>query len=73
MDKMIIKEIQYDWYFTPEGEEYKKYRVGSDGVSAIVEHRAQGDGDKWFYDVHFEDGRVERIFNINKVILEPKK
>ena len=51
----------------------KNYRVGSDGVSAIVEHRAQGDGDKWFYDVHFEDGRVERIFNINKVILEPKK
>ena len=38
MDKMIIKEIQFDW--CSHREEYKNGR-GSDGVSAIVEHRAQ--------------------------------
>ncbi len=33
----------------------------------IEEHRAAGDGDKWFYDVHFENGKIVRVFNPNTV------
>lgn len=70
---MTILGIQFDWYFTPEGEKYKKYKVGSDGVVSIVEHSARGDGDRWYYDVYFKDGHIERIFNVNKVFMVPSE
>lgn len=40
----------------------KFYYVGERGVVGIIEKPAYGDGDKWFYDVQFEDGTTERIF-----------
>ena len=40
----------------------KAYYVGERGVVSIIEKPAYGDGDKWFYDVVFEDGTTERIF-----------
>jgi len=39
------------------------YTVGEQSVTSIVEHRAAGEGDKWFYDVHIESGVIHRVFN----------
>lgn len=49
------------------GENYKEVSVGVGNVKAIHEHYAAGEGDKWFYDVEFEDGNIMRIFNPHQV------
>lgn len=41
--------------------------VGSEGVVEIKEHSAQGEGDRWFYDVHFQAGQVRRLFEPKQV------
>ena len=43
------------------------------GVTEIKEHSAQGEGDKWFYDVYFDSGRMERIFNVIQVFYARNK
>ena len=45
------------------------YTVGSSGVLEIQEHQARGEGDKWFYDVIYEN-KTERIFNPESVTLD---
>ena len=42
------------------------YTVGKYGVIEIIEHAAQGEGDKWYYDVVREDG-TERVFDFIRV------
>jgi len=46
------------------------WTIGKSNVKEIREHPAEGEGDKWFYDVYFEDGSVTRIFNVYQVIYE---
>lgn len=60
--------VRYNWFFSNEtGEEFKEACTGVGGVIRIVEHAAAGEGDKWFYDVLFENDRVQRIFNPHEV------
>jgi len=40
--------------------------VGDNGVTKIEEHPAQGEGDKWYYDIYFEGGEMARIFNVSQ-------
>lgn len=47
------------------------YFVGSDGITEIKEHHAQGEGDRWFYDVHYQSGLVRRIFQPVQVLFSP--
>lgn len=47
------------------------YYVGSDGVIEIREHSAGGEGDKWFYDVHYQSGLVRRVFAPTQVMFSP--
>ena len=70
---MKITEIGFNWFYSNNGygEEYQTRKVGKDGVKSISEHRAQCDGDKWYYDVEYDDGKVQTIFNINRVYREP--
>lgn len=68
---MKITRVEYDWFYSSIGEEYQSYAVGKRNVVEIKEHKALGEGDKWFYDVIFEDGSMERIFNPNRVFYEP--
>jgi len=49
------------------------YRLGRTNIIEITEHSACKDGDKWFYDVHYEDGGVLRIFNPLNVVFEPEE
>ena len=59
----IIERIHYNW----REKGYSFREVGKEGVLSIIEHPAIGEGDRWFYDVHFESGAMERIFNPNHV------
>lgn len=72
---MKITELIYNWHQYPQGgEDWSIYTVGKGGVKEIQEHSAAGEGDKWFYDVFFDDGRMERIFNPNKItVISPSQ
>lgn len=50
---------------TVYGEEADYYKVGVNGVILIDEHLPMGNGDRLWYDVHYEDGHVLRLFNPN--------
>jgi hypothetical protein len=41
---------------------------GKQGVTKIEEHSAQGEGDKWYYDIYVDDGKVIRVFNPVQVV-----
>lgn len=70
---MQIKSITYD--YTPAmctqhsdyPETFSHAEVGIGGVVEILEHQAMGEGDKWYYDIVFDDGSILRTFNPNKV------
>ena len=71
---MKVKEVIYNWFQCGSvndrdgaGENWSRITVGIGGVVKIIEHRAQGEGDKWYYDVMYEDGHYFRIFNPNSV------
>lgn len=42
-------------------------------VIEIAEHKAAGVGDRWFYDVRYENGRIERYFEFLSVVFEKVK
>lgn len=67
MKEYRINKITYNWF----NGYCLQHEIGVDGVMSIREHQAMGEGDRWFYDVEFEDGRIERIFNMDSVIYEP--
>ena len=64
--KEVIKQITF------KGDEdiLDAYIVGVKGVIEIICHKAQGDGDKWYYDVVKEDNTVERLFSFESVRIE---
>ncbi len=75
---MKIESIIYNWFTSNEnGEEFTMKKVGiqySRGIcTKIEEHKPQGEGDRFYYDVYYQDGTresAERIFNINSVIYQ---
>ena len=72
-----ITKITYDYHppmcTNHEGiaESYELAIVGCDNIVEIIEHQARGEGDKWFFDIHYKDGTVKRIFNIHSVEFKP--
>lgn len=54
-------------------ERYEERILGIGGVIEIREHPAGGDGDRWFYDVVYENGSMERIFNPHQVFYQSKQ
>lgn len=45
------------------------YILGKNGVNLIVEHKPQGEGDKWYYDVQTETETI-RLFDFQSVSYE---
>lgn len=45
--------------------------VGFDGIVAIWEHQSQGEGDKWYYVVEYNNGLAKYIFNPSSVLKQP--
>jgi len=75
-DKII--ELRYDWSpatyngYENVDEHYQTATVGIDGVLEIYQHAAAGEGDKWYYDICYENTTI-RTFNPNRVIFENKE
>lgn len=73
-EAMKIIQLTANWYAWNDGREAgaecETYDVGKKGVVSITEHRPAGEGDKWFYDVEFENKGTKRIFNPNSVSME---
>lgn len=45
-------------------ESWESASIDDRHVKHIEEHRPMGDGDKWFYDVYYDNGTMMRIFNV---------
>lgn len=58
-----IKEI----FYVDENGNDQCFSLSYPLVKEIVEHRAMGEGDKWFYDVVREQDTI-RIFNPTRVV-----
>lgn len=71
IEKLTPESITFNYY--PGGmtenmdERWQERRVGVMGVVKIVEHPSYGEGDKWYWDVHYDNDTVERIFNPDRV------
>jgi len=64
-----IRSIEYN------GEQHDLVEIGSIGPVTgkcikITEHPAQGEGDRWFYDVYYDSGKLLRIFNPSIVLYD---
>lgn len=67
-----ITQISTDWHFDNlAGVHETFFEVGQKNVVEIEEHQSAGEGDKFYYDVHYADGTVNRLFNIHHVIFKP--
>lgn len=66
LDTHFIESISFY-----EGDNLMICQVGSNCVEHIDEYRPQGEGDKWYYDVYYTSGRVDRFFNIDSVTFKP--
>lgn len=62
-----VTKITHNWFYTEDGESEYTYEVGEKNVKYIVEHPAQGEGDRYFFEVWFEDETMIAIFNPNLV------
>jgi hypothetical protein len=69
MEKLTPDVIRFNYYpgsSENDCERYEERIVGQKGVTEIIEHAAHGEGDKWYWDVHYPTS-VERVFNPNMV------
>ena len=70
---MKITKLYYNWHQGDMCEECSYYEVGVIAPNGgtprkITEHQCGVEGDKWYYNVHFKDGAMFRIFNPNEVV-----
>lgn len=60
----MISKLFFDWLQLDDS--FETAEVGKDRngkkVTKIVEHTAKGEGDKWYYDIHYSDNSFERTF-----------
>ena len=72
MEKRYVVRVDYNWYFSSEnGEEFSTAKVGQSGVTEIRYYSPQHECECHYCEVIFENGSLERIFNINRVYEEP--
>lgn len=73
---MKIESLIFNWFYTPDGEFFSPrhvgFRVGNKTCVQIEEHLPQGDGDRLYYDVIYDDHSKERVFNPNQVFYMPE-
>lgn len=55
-----------EWVFWHDGRESHTEQIGKNDVVKINEHPAQGEGDKWFYDIHYSCGNIKRVFTVQE-------
>ena len=47
--------------------------IGMGGVKEISQHSAMGEGDKWYWEIVYEDGRITVVFDAKVVEHTPDK
>ena len=47
--------------------------IAGKNCKSITQHSAQGEGDKWYYDVERLDGKIERLFNFESAVFAKEK
>jgi hypothetical protein len=63
-----VHRVEYNWFYTNEsGDEYGVAEIGKYDAVRIVYHTPQGEGDRHYCDVYYNDRR-ERVFNISRII-----
>ena len=78
----MIERLTYNWQQVGDmhngmGEDYDTAEVGVIDtmnkleVKEILEHAAKGEGDKWYYDVIYTNGKEMRVFNPNTILRKP--
>jgi hypothetical protein len=60
----------YAVIYTDDSGNPKREEVGQGDVEEIEEHKAQGEGDKWYYDIYFKRGLMTRIFNLDRALFK---
>ena len=63
MDKEIIKIDFKDTFGNPQS-----VNIDNEHTNNISQHAAQGEGDKWFWDVEYDNGETMRLFDVHTVI-----
>ncbi len=48
-------------------DNWETAEVGKKECVKIEEHRSQGEGDKWYYDIYFKNDDIIRTFTPDKV------
>ena len=72
--EMKCVQINYNWYYTSDSDEYNSYKVGEGGVTRIDElHDLDTEQPPGTYVIEFDDERFEVIYNPNKVFYKPVK
>lgn len=68
--KKVIK-LYYNWRQVndgyQQGDDYNIFEVGKNGVIEIIENEPHNGMQLWNYEIHFENGESQRIFNPNHV------
>lgn len=70
MKDVNVNRVQYNWFASDKfhyGEHSECEEVGENRVVEITYHESQGEGDSHYCDIFFENGKMERVFNLNKV------
>lgn len=67
-------QIDYNFRQTNTSGDYNTYRVGIDRVTKITKMTpTEYYGGPEFYDVAFEDGCINTVYNVNQAFFIPKK
>ena len=70
-NQIVHSSANFDQYHV--GGTYYKDEHSRKTCIEIYEHKAEGEGDKWYYDVKFDDGSINRIFNPNEIFIKEEK
>lgn len=66
--------VVWNWRFSNKnGEEFDSCEPAKKGVERIEYHAAAGPGDQHYCDIHMEDGKTRRVFNLNEVVFEKEE
>jgi len=72
MEKEVI-QVNFNWSYCTDpdyGCDNEVYQTGKLGVTKIDYHSPLGSGDAHYCDVYKDNGEIERVFNLNRVVFK---
>lgn len=67
-----VAKLYYDytWSQVDGSENWRHAKVGENGVIDIVEHEPAAPLERHYFEIFFEGGKMERIFNPSRVFYD---